>query len=192
MANIQGSRSKSDMVRGIVIAGIVMTMSYGVIFVVNQQLMRQSANDPQVQMVEDYGNQLASGSSLSIFNGLKMVDIEKSLAPYVMVYDDKKEMKFSSARLNAKIPEIPAEVLDSTRSHLENRISWMPETGIRQAIVVRYFQGNTNGFVVAGRSLREVELREDILLKQMLSVWGVSILFIVIVELLVRKLIYRK
>jgi uncharacterized protein YacL len=39
----------------------------------------------------------------------------------------------------------------------ENRITWQPREGVRIAAVIVSYQ---NGFVLAGRNLREVEIRE--------------------------------
>ncbi len=172
---------------GIVFAILILTLSYGVIYFAYQQILRQGANDPQIQMAEDYSDQLSSGESLSIFTGLKLVDIDKSLSPYVMVYDDKGTLKFSSARFNGNIPTIPSGVLEYTKNHIEDRVTWQPSIGVRQAIVVKYYKGNNNGFVVAGRSLREVEIREDNLTKQLFFLWVISVVVIILAELMSRK-----
>ena len=44
----------------------------------------------------------------------------------------------------------------------ETRITWQPQPGVRQAIVIERMQPAKNGasFVVSGRSLKEVESRE--------------------------------
>jgi hypothetical protein len=51
--------------------------------------------------------------------------------------------------------------LEYVRSHGEDRVSWQPEPGVRIAAVIIRYQGAQSGFVLAGRSLREVEVRED-------------------------------
>ena len=38
----------------------------------------------------------------------------------------------------------------------EDRLTWQPEPGVRSATVVVHYQGAQAGFVMAGRSLREV------------------------------------
>jgi hypothetical protein len=52
-------------------------------------------------------------------------------------------------------------VLDYVRTNGEDRITWQPAPGVRMASVVVGFQGTRSGFVLAARSLREVEKRED-------------------------------
>ena len=67
----------------------------------------------------------------------------------------------SDALLNGSTPELPAGVLDDVRKNGEDRFTWQPEPGVRIAAVVAPLPGTSEGFVLAGRSLREVELRED-------------------------------
>ena len=61
-------------------------------------------------------------------------------------------------RLNSLMP---SGVFDYTRQNKEDRVSWQPETGVRIAAVVVAYGGAQPGFVLAGRSLREVEARES-------------------------------
>jgi len=55
---------------------------------------------------------------------------------------------------------LPAGVLEYTRRRGQDRITWEPERGVRIAAVVVRHEGANAGFVLAGRSLREVEKRE--------------------------------
>jgi hypothetical protein len=52
-------------------------------------------------------------------------------------------------------------VFDYVRQHDQDRITWQPEPGVRIATVVAGYTGSQSGFVLAGRSLREVEKRES-------------------------------
>jgi hypothetical protein len=56
---------------------------------------------------------------------------------------------------------VPAGILDYVRTRGEDRVTWQPEPGVRIAAVVVHFKGTQPGFVLAGRSLREAEVRED-------------------------------
>src|SRR5579863_5948362 len=130
-------------------------------YAVIQQEMRSNANDPQIQMAEDGATQLASGQQVQTVVPAQKVDIATSLAPYIIIFDDSGKPIASSAQLDGQIPTIPSGVFDYVRQHGEDRISWQPRPGVRSAIVVTQFKGPNSGFVVAGRSLREVEIRED-------------------------------
>jgi hypothetical protein len=122
-----------------------------------QQSYRQSADDPQVQMANDAANALADGHSAEALVPAIKISIDKSLAPFLIIYDASEKELASSALLDGQTPVLPNGVLDSTKQLGENRISWQPREGVRIATVI---VSNENGFVLAGRNMREVEQRE--------------------------------
>jgi hypothetical protein len=81
----------------------------------------------------------------------------KSLAPYLIVFDDSGRPLAAGAQLHGATPIPPSGVFNSARAG-EVRQTWEPENGVRAAMVVVRYSG---GFVLAARSLREVERRED-------------------------------
>jgi hypothetical protein len=89
------------------------------------------------------------------------VEISSGLAPFMVIYNDSGEPLGSSAQLNGLTPTLPHGIFDYTRQKGEDRVSWQPETGVRIAAVVVAYGGAQPGFVLAGRSLREVEIREN-------------------------------
>jgi hypothetical protein len=52
----------------------------------------------------------------------------------------------------------PSGVLASASRTQMNVVTWMPESGVRSAIVVARY---ANGYVLAGRSLQQIENRES-------------------------------
>jgi hypothetical protein len=133
----------------------------GLSYVIAQQLLRQSANDPQIQIAEDAAADLESGAAPAQVVGSRTVEMSESLAPYLIVYDAGGKVLASSARLHDAQPLIPQGVLDAARSRGQNRVTWQPETNVRSATVIGAYGGPDGGTVLAGRSLREVEVRED-------------------------------
>ena len=140
--------------------------------------MRQSANDPLVQMAEDAARALEGGKSASDVVPKMMVDMGKSLASYLIVYDDAGQPLVSSALLDASIPVPPPGVFGFTRTHGRDRITWQPQPGVRTAIVVQYVGGKQPGFVLAGRSLREIEERKAVLDNHLLVGWAASLVIL--------------
>ena len=63
-----------------------------------------------------------------------------------------------SGLLSGKLPDYPTGALDSAKQTGENRVTWQPNADVRIASVVVPYN---NGFVVAGRNMREVEQRES-------------------------------
>jgi hypothetical protein len=126
-----------------------------------QQTLRQGANDPQIQMAEDIANSLENGESAASVIPTNQVDLSSSLGTFVILFDDLGNQTASSGVLHGQNPVLPGGVLDYTRRHGEDRITWQPERGVRIAAVVTRYNGVKSGFVLVGRSLREVEKRID-------------------------------
>ena len=153
------SRTKKAL-KGWLPFAVVGTAAVVLIYVGIQQDMRQTANDPQIRMAEDGAAALKNGSSTKsvIFPG--SVDLSTSLDPFMIILNDAGEVLASSASLNGSTPTLPKGVLDTARTKGENRLTWQPQDGVRLATIVTYQDGKQPGFVVVGRSLREVEKRE--------------------------------
>ena len=132
----------------------------GLVYLAVQQALRQGANDPQIQMAEDTANAISLGSPVESVLPAGQVEMSESLAPFVIIYDETGEPLASSGLLFGEIPRVPSGVFDYVREHGEDRVTWQPEPAVRIAAVVVESKGSRPGFVLAGRSLREVEKRE--------------------------------
>lgn len=134
------------------------TILSGMVYVAVQQDFRMGANDPQIQIAEDVSNVLKGGVNPTQVVPPNNSDIGSSLSPWLAVYDDSDKAIASSGLLGGASPTPPAGVFDYVRAHGEDRVTWQPSVGVRQALVVTRFSATQgSGFVVAGRSLREVE-----------------------------------
>ncbi len=162
-----------------ILVGIVIVGLWVLLAATIQQVIRQSANDPQVQMAEDAAASLAAGQSIQNVVPANKVDIATSLASYVVVFDTNGKPIASSGQLNGQMPTMPSGVFDSVRQSGEDRITWQPQAGVRSAVVVTQFKGQTSGFVLAGRSLRESERMQDNI-TQLLSVGLIGLLIVIL------------
>ena len=163
---------------------IAVSCIFGVMYLVVQQGLRQGANDPQIQIAEDTATALDTHHQLTLAQ--KSRDIAESLSPFVMTFSKDGKLQSSEAQLDGVSPEVPAGVFDYVKAHGEDRITWQPKTGVRiAAVVVAY----NNGYVLAGRNIREVEKQEDNLLKQIFLGWlaTVGLTFIAAVSLIRKK-----
>lgn len=124
-----------------------------------QQVLRQSANDPQVQMAEDLGTFFEDGNDPKTYlpDTKKRIDISKSLAAFIMVFDESGLVVASSGQLQGQPPHLPDGVIEHVKQVGESRFTWEPLPGVRSAVVLKHYNG---GIVLVGRSLREVEDRE--------------------------------
>ena len=153
-----------------------LTILAGTFYVAIQQDMRIGANDPQIQMAEDAAAALARGATPQSLvpdmpRGAARTDISQSLAPFLVIYNANGQPVASTAKIGDELtgttPVPPAGVFAYTASRGEDRLTWQPRPDVRIAAVVEAypdsFGGDTAGFVLAGRSLREVERRESML-----------------------------
>jgi hypothetical protein len=156
----------------------------GLIYLTVQQSLRMGANDPQIQMAEDAASKLEGDASLDSILPANQVELTTSLAAFLMVFDDSGNLLSSSAVLHGQVPVYPSGVLEYTRQHGEDRVTWQPEPGVRMATVVQRFN---KGFVMAGRSLREVEIRatntEMLCGIAMLVIWVVTFILVALGEI---------
>ena len=173
----------------IIVAGtVILIVAYAAV----QQDLRQSANDPQIELAEDAAAILSEGYPIdSLIGSVPKTDMSKSLSPFVMLIDASGNLIESSGMNGTSTPSAPpVGIFDHVRAYGEDRVTWQTASGLRFAAVVTEWQvparppaqllsgapslppaSSTVGFVVAARPLREVEIREDKVGKIMLSGW---------------------
>ena len=164
---------------------MIVTIIFGTIFAASQQVLRQSANDPQVQIAEDTAYALQNGASPADFMpaSRQPFDMSQSLAPFTVIFDSGGVILESSADLHGQSFSFPIGIFDYAKANSEDRFTWQPEIGVRSAAVLKYYGGGHPGFVLVGRSLREVEIREDNLEKMVGLAWALSVGLILIFSL---------
>lgn len=137
---------------------IAIVGAFAFVYLAVQQGWRMGADFPQVQLAEDAAARLGAGvAPPSAYDAPEKLDITSSLAPWLAIYDDAGRPVVSSGLLDGRAPQLPAGVLEHARNAGVSRVTWQPRPGVRDATVVRRFDGAARGFVVAGRSLREAE-----------------------------------
>jgi hypothetical protein len=165
----------------VVLAGISTILGLA-LYAIPQQVLRQGLNDPQIEIATNlaavlgrYGvkDGLLQGALPSFGQGGR-IDVEQSLSPFVIVYDDAGQPLGWNGILDGKPPVPPAGVFSYARTHGEDRISWQPSSAagvVRIAAVIERVQGAQPGFVLAGRNMREVESREELISKMAGLAW---------------------
>jgi len=163
----------------------------GLVYAAVQQDLRRGADDPQIQMAEDAARAIEQGTPAEARVSDETIAIERSLAPFVAVFDDRGEILKSSGMLHGRAPRLPAGVLEYVRRHGEDRITWQPERGVRVAAVVARCAGERPCFVLAGRSLREIEKREAAILLMAFLAWVVAMAASLVAAAVVEALLPR-
>ncbi len=174
-----------NIIKFIVVIGII-TIIFGTIYATVQQDYRQSANDPQIQVAEDTAKIFSTGDQIQEIAAMyPQINFAQSLAPFIILYDEKGQMIFSTGNMDNKVPTPPIGVLESARTFGENRLTWQPRRDVRIAtVIVPYSSSDFSGFILVGRNLREVEIREShltlmVFVGWILSVLGLILLFII-------------
>lgn len=178
---------------------VLLTIIFGTLYVSIQQVLRQSANDPQIALSEDLAqnrSQRSDGSTLEL--GGPTVDIRSSLQPFIMEFNDKGVLQQTNLNLEEfyrdtkQIVTVPPGVFEYTRNHKQDRFTWQPFSNVRIATVVTYFKGKSSGFVLVGRSLREVEAREENMMKLVGLGWAGAVSVLTLFSFLQNAKQFRK
>lgn len=171
----------------------VITLLCGIIYIVGQQGFRQSANDPQFQMVEDAANAISKGADpKSLIGTSAPLEISETLSPYLIIYDRTGNLVANGALLNGKPLKIPQGVLDYVQKNGADKATWQPRQGVRQAMVaVRTNAAGKNYTVIAGRSLRKTEERIQTLAAQVAFGWALAVTAMLVVVTL-QQMLLRK
>ncbi|MGH2645976.1 MAG: hypothetical protein ACRDE8_00345 [Ginsengibacter sp.] len=162
---------------------VIITVVFGTIYITVQQSYRTGANDPQIQIARDISTKLQYGKTIEAFF-TDTIDISKSLTTVVALYDINGKPIRSSGYLNGSLPELPLGVFDYVKTHDEYEVTWQPRSDVRMAMVIVNTNSSPVGFVVAGRSLKEVEMREHNLVTIIFIGWIISIAFVLVHALL--------
>ena len=150
---------------------VVLTLAGGVVAVTMQQMLRRGADQPQVDMADWYAGEIAAGEAPGNVIPPGYVDLERSLQPFVIFYDEYGKAGTGTGYLDQSLPVIPAGVLEFARRHGSENVTWQPMPGVRIASVVRHVTGKGSGFILAGRSLRLVEKQESLLRRLFIGGW---------------------
>ncbi len=157
------------------------------VYLAVQQAQRAAANDPQIQMAEDAAAALEDGAGIDSIVPATPVDLSKSLAPFLVVYGRDGKPIAGSGVLDGQLPDYPPGALEIARSNGENRVTWQPKSDVRIASVVVPY---ADGYVMAGRSLREVEKRaaltETYSVAALFATWLAELAVILMIEFLFR------
>src|SRR5258705_8592366 len=142
-------------------AAAIVTILTGLLYASVQQVHRSGANDPQLQVAMDISYKLKNGDVIGESLNDDTVEISQSLALFHTLYNDKVEPLASTGLLNGKPPSLPQAVFGFARKNNENVFTWQPQRGIRVAVVLKFVNSPSYSLVAVGRSLYEVEVREE-------------------------------
>lgn len=135
---------------------VVLVFVFGGLYIGCQQLIRQTANLEPLEAVRDAGTAISNGVIPTLVSGNHPVDLKNSASVFLQIFDEKGNLISGSARLDGQSPLPPKDVFAKARKSGQNRFSWQPQKGVREAVVLMHIAPN-KGFVLSGVSLSEPE-----------------------------------
>ncbi|MEN9413666.1 MAG: hypothetical protein RLZZ342_753 [Candidatus Parcubacteria bacterium] len=137
---------------------ITITAITGLIYLSGQQQYRSMLNDPQLQLAQDSARLIEAGVDSAVLAPKgSAIEISASLAPWIAFYNTELEPQGSTGLLHGTIPQLPEGVFAAAKAQGEEIVTWEPEAGVRQAVMV--VSAGEDGYVVAGRNMSAVEGR---------------------------------
>jgi hypothetical protein len=161
-------------------SAILATALCGLVYIVVQQDLRTGANDPQQQLAEDAAVHLDGGAAPSSVVGPTTIDVARSLAPFIVVYDPTGTVLANDGVLDGNPPMLPGGVLESATATGRDAVTWQPREGVRVATVTIPWNGGT---VTSGRSLRLVEEREAAVELIVAAAWVATLIALVLASM---------
>ena len=155
-----------------IVGALLITVIFGSIYVVAQQIERQGANDAPLRLASQLASTNGSPGATAGAAAGDHVDLAKSLALFYVVYDSTGTPVSGTGYLDGALATLPHGVIDTARSSGEDRVSWQPRPGLRFATVAVAAGPNV---IVAGQSLAPSESRTDAVGALLLASWAGTI-----------------
>lgn len=150
---------------------LVISIVFGAMYAGLHQVLRESANDPQIQLAEDTAVTLNNDLTPAVLS--ENVDVSKSLAPFVMVFNSQYQPVDASGGVVNGTPIAPPKgVFEFAKENGLHTFTWQPTSDLRYAAVVQPYD---DGYVLSARSLREVESRTDQILMLCIIGWILAV-----------------
>ncbi|QQS23273.1 hypothetical protein IPM19_01770 [bacterium] len=185
MKNLQDSLNNYRVLAIFINLAILVTVIFATVYFSVQQSYRTNANDPQVEVVGQVEEVIKQDVPLdAIVSEAEQIDIAESLSLFVMIFDSNRQLIGSSATLDGQAPTPPENVFALAKEQGENRFTWEPKPGVQVAAVLKPV--DDKAFVLAGRSLKEINDREAALLKTCIIGWAISVLLLAGLSLLLK------
>ena len=167
------------------------TVLAGLSYVTAQQVTRMGANAAPLQATHEILAILKQGVDPSRILPPTQTEITDSSSVFAAVFDEKGGVVSSSVQVDGKNPSVPNGVFEYAKQHGEDRFTWQPKSGVREAAIVVPYSASvqadasstpttTKGYVMTGQSLTEVER----IAQDLLKLTGVAWLFTLVLSLL--------
>ena len=152
----------------LLVSGVILFVTVAI-----QQVYRNMANEPQVQMANDLAAEPQRAAALEPVDSLNLYSDQSVFAIYVNYHF---QAIASTCNLHGQSPQIPVGVYEHAKSEGINIITWQPKKGTRIALVVKPV--NTGGFIAVGRSLAYAEQQTNNIYLMGAIAWALAMLLL--------------
>ena len=167
-------------------------------YVAVQHSLRSTADQAPVQATQQIVDALKQGATPDQIVRSSETELADLPIVFAAIFDDKRKAVVSSFKVAGGDPILPSGVFDTAHQRGEDRFTWQPQMGVREAaVLVPYSQmvsisptsspQTVTGFVLAGQSLTETERAERATAILCLIGWGV----VVVLSFLLSWLLFR-
>lgn len=157
--------------RGWWTAGVLLiTLAAGTVWLGYGLSLRTGGDRQPLQLVARAAGQLTTGAPPGSVLP-PVINMASNPAPFVIVYDPQHHVLASSGRLGGRTPALPAGVLAWVASHGQDRITWQPVPGLREAAIIEPYLGPHPGFVLAAQSLQTISAQQRSLTWSLACIW---------------------
>lgn len=170
---------------------LVLVAIFSIVFIsicyTGRLVLRQQANDPQVEVTEQVAGIIRQGAPLeAIVSGAEQIELTQSDALFVTIFDKDKNIAGSTAVVNGQSLSVPAQNFDLAKAQGDYRFDLEVAEGRKMAAVLKPI--DDSAYVLAGRSLAEFEKRADTLSLPIWIGWGISVLLALVLSPLLKPL----
>ena len=132
----------------------------GTAYAMVQQSTRLAANDLPMAAAQTAKHELESGSQPNDVIPAVKTNLRSDSTVFLTITDNAEHVLASSATLDGQPSLPPAGTFAFTKDHGSDHFTWQPKDGVRLATyMMRYGTSPNDGFIVAGRSLKQAEDR---------------------------------
>jgi hypothetical protein len=157
--------------RGWRIAGVlVATLAAGAAWFGYGLSLRNGGDRQPLRLAASAAGQLTTGSRPGSVLP-PVINMASNPATFLIIFDLQHHVLASSGRLNGHTPRLPAGVLTWVAAHGQDRITWQPGPGLREAAIIEPYGGPHPGIVLAAQSLQGVSDRQRSLTSIIAYIW---------------------
>lgn len=136
---------------------VAVTLLCGTAFGVAQQTLRFGADELPSRIAEDSAYMLERGVGAASIVGVRQMDLDRTLSPFVIILNGTGGIVASSATFSGSALAPTPEILLQAQENGEHRVTWEPKEDLRFALVIRHLSITYPNYVVIGQSLKPTE-----------------------------------